>query len=215
METMRNKNISRNISLLMNRNGINPTELARRIDVPQPTIQRIISNKSNNPRSATLTPIAKYFGISINQLKSDNLFGVMTPKEWNQVPILSWCSIEAWFNHSEEIINTELEIIPTNFDISNKAFAVRIDDWHASPQFPKNTLLLFDPEIEAKDSCYVLIRLNNHEDILFRQLIIDVKDHFIKPLNPDLGGRLTEVKEKDQVLGTLFEARFYYQNQHG
>lgn len=215
METTDRRNISINIQLLMDRSGINPTELARRVDIPQPTIQRILSNKSNNPRSATLIPIAKYFGVSLPQLKSNNLFGVMTPKEWNQVPILSWNNIEKWINNPTQLIDNELKIIPTSFSITNKAFAVRIDDWHSSPQFPKNTLLLFDPGTKAKDSCYVLVHLSNHKEILFRQLIIDVTDYFIKPLNPDLGGRLTEIKKNDRILGTLFEARFYYQNQQG
>lgn len=212
MDVKYRNNISRNIQLLMDRSGINPTELARRVNIPQPTIQRILANKSNNPHSTTLTPIAKYFGVSILELKSDKLFGVIAPKEWNQVPILEWRNIEAWISNSEQMIHDDLDVIPTNLNISNKAFVVKIDDWHSCPQFPKNTLLLFDPGIEAKDSCYILVHLNNHKEIFFRQLVTDVKEKFIKPLNPDLGGRLTEIKENDRILGTLFEARFYYQN---
>lgn len=56
---------------LMERTSINQNELADRTRVPQPTINRILSGESKDPRHSTVKPLADFFGITVAQLRGD------------------------------------------------------------------------------------------------------------------------------------------------
>jgi len=59
------------LTMLMAREGLSDNELAERTNIPQPTISRIKSGDSRDPRDSTLRPLAKYFRLSISQLRGD------------------------------------------------------------------------------------------------------------------------------------------------
>lgn len=72
-------------------------------------------------------------------------------------------------------------------------------------------MLLFDPNKPFKDRSFVLVQLQEAEDPVFRQLIIDLDQKYLKPLNPDLNAfKMRLVKEKDNIIATLVEARQTY-----
>lgn len=50
----------------------NENELSRLTDVHQPTIHRILTGESRDPRTATLQPLADYFRVSIAQLRGES-----------------------------------------------------------------------------------------------------------------------------------------------
>lgn len=64
-----------NLNFLMKRAGLNPTSLAKALHgkVPQATIFRILSGESESPQEKTLKPIADYFGVTIGNLRYDDL----------------------------------------------------------------------------------------------------------------------------------------------
>ena len=59
------------LTMLMARERLSDNELAERTGIPQPTISRIKSGDSRDPRDSTLRPLAKYFRLSISQLRGD------------------------------------------------------------------------------------------------------------------------------------------------
>lgn len=62
--------------LLLNDKGEpNQNELFRRTGIHQPTLQRIFSGESKDPRDSTLEPLANLFNISISQLKGRESLG--------------------------------------------------------------------------------------------------------------------------------------------
>lgn len=63
-----------NIKALMENAGENPHSLAAKTNVPQPTIFRILSGDSKDPRRSNVEKIAKFFG-----LKADDLYGKTKP----------------------------------------------------------------------------------------------------------------------------------------
>ncbi len=67
--------LRRNLSYLIARHGTNPTVLARATGVPQPTIHRILKGESDDPRTATLEPLASHFNITVEFLRSANIEG--------------------------------------------------------------------------------------------------------------------------------------------
>lgn len=66
--------VARNLAWLMERRGTNSNALAQELarlgaPVPQPTIFRILSGESKDPRTASLQPLADYFGVTVSDLR--------------------------------------------------------------------------------------------------------------------------------------------------
>ncbi len=55
------------------------TDLSNRTGVPQPTLHRIFYVEGREPRSATLKPLADYFGVSIPQLRGEEFYSQKPP----------------------------------------------------------------------------------------------------------------------------------------
>lgn len=62
--------LRRNLAYLIAKHGINPTALAKATGVQQPTIHRILKGESDDPRTATVQPLADYFGVSVEFLRT-------------------------------------------------------------------------------------------------------------------------------------------------
>lgn len=61
--------IRENLRKLMDLKGVSQYELARQAHVPQPTIQRILSGESRDPKTATVEKLASYLGVSVPDLR--------------------------------------------------------------------------------------------------------------------------------------------------
>jgi transcriptional regulator with XRE-family HTH domain len=61
-------NLSSILKRLLFQRDMKPVDLARAVDIPPPTIHRLITGKSTRPYQSSLEPIAKYFGITTAQL---------------------------------------------------------------------------------------------------------------------------------------------------
>jgi transcriptional regulator with XRE-family HTH domain len=63
--------IADNIKCLLDIRGIKPADLSRDSGVPQARISEIVSEKTKNPRMATLQKIAKALGVTVSDLTDD------------------------------------------------------------------------------------------------------------------------------------------------
>lgn len=66
---MHKRTVSKVLKELLARDGITPTELHRRTEVPQSTISRILSEKIADPADKHIAKIAEYFRVSTDQLR--------------------------------------------------------------------------------------------------------------------------------------------------
>lgn len=196
---------------------IKPADLSREINLPPPTIHRLITGKSGRPHQSSLEPIASYFSITIDQLLGEeplpnavgnNSASLPTASMIQTIPILMWDSVI-----SQKINNTEHgKFIATTGNISNESFALIMNDHSMEPLFPRRSILLFDPKRKQTDRSYVLIKLNDKNILIFRQLLIDVDQQYLKPLNPDLSTyKMRLLDEKDLIIGCLFESRINHE----
>lgn len=69
-------NLKENLAYLIEKHGINPTFLARATKVNQPSIFRILTGESKEPRRATIEPIAQFFGIPVSWLVEGDCRGL-------------------------------------------------------------------------------------------------------------------------------------------
>lgn len=192
---------------------IRATDLAREICVPQPTIHRLMTGKSPNPHRSTLEPIANFFNMTVEQLTGEHSSpAVMSHKEnkFLEIPLINWHELDYLEHQPEKTSMFEKHIAVSN--ISKQSFATRMNDSSMEPLFPKNCILILDPEKEPTDRSYVLVKFNENRSYIFRQILIDGEDRFLKPLNPELhSARLKIVGEDDQIIASLVEARHIYE----
>lgn len=73
MENKKDRLVGKNLEWLIEEASLNPHILEQRTGVPQPTIHRILSGESADPRTSTLKPIAEYFGVTVAALRDTDL----------------------------------------------------------------------------------------------------------------------------------------------
>ncbi len=193
-----------NLQELMRTRKINPTALARATGIGQPVIYRIATGETDNPTLSTLHPIAKYFGVSINQLIGDApLTQNQHSQEVSTIPVIDMSQAAIWHRSPEEITPARYVVIDST--ISNKGFAITLNDSTMEPNFPEGTTLIIDPLLKANNQDYVIAYHQNHQLATFKQLFLDGKDIYLKPLNPEF--ETIKATETHVIMGTMIQAR--------
>jgi transcriptional regulator with XRE-family HTH domain len=191
-------------------------DLARKLDIPAPTIHRLVTGKSTRPYKSSLKPIADFFALSVDQLIGEQPFVVDTetttnsllPEQMLHIPLIPWKKLH---EHLLPNDTSKYQKIPFIGIISSSGYATILPDYSMEPLFPYRSMLIFDPEKPFKDRSYVLVQLHETDNHIFRQLLIDLDQKYIKPLNPDLNTfNIRALGEKDRIIGTLIEARQLY-----
>ena len=190
--------------------GIKPADLAREVNLPSPTVHRLVTGKSTRPYKSSLNPIADFFSISVDELTGEvplkSNENATTLKTIHYLPLLSLENLENDINDKKIVEN-----IPFTGNISKNGYAIMLNDSSMEPLFSRGSMLLFDPEKTFKDRSYVLVKLHESSAPVFRQLIIDLDRRYLKPLNPDLNTfKMRLLGEKDIIIATLIEARQAY-----
>lgn len=55
----------------MRERGVSGYALSEATKIPQPTIHRILKGESQDPKTKTLEPIARYFGLTVSAMRDD------------------------------------------------------------------------------------------------------------------------------------------------
>lgn len=199
---------------LMHEVGITVTELARQTNVGQPVIHRMASNETDNPKVLSLSPIAKFFNVNISQLigdeplDHDRFKGSHNPfyRKWSRLPLLNWQQAVQW---PEVLIPHEIQsYISTEANVSEHAFAIRMEDTTMAERFPLGTLLVVEPEMQAQDKDFVAIHIEGEEKIQLKQILMDGPDIYLKPLNPDFETK--KLTKSYRILGVMIQSLTEY-----
>lgn len=209
-------NLSTVLKKMLFQKGMRPVDLARQLNMPQPTIHRIVEGKSTRPNKTSLEPIAKYFSLNIEQLLGEEpLPEEKETKNHNSiskikyVPIIDW---DAMFGDKKEDVKNK---IPFFDHISDNGFATIMSDASMEPFIQRNSIIIFDPDLIPTDRSHVLVRLNDTNSYVVRQLLVDADHRYLKPLNPDLSAfKMRLLHKSDEIIACLVEIRFNLQNEH-
>lgn len=201
----------------MNEVKITVTELARQTSVGQPVIHRMASGETDNPKVGSLSPIAKFFNINISQLigdeplPADRIPGSHNPfyRSWTQLPLLSWSQAAHWPNEIPD--NDIASFVSTDSNVSEYAFAIRMEDNTMHPCYPEGSILIIEPTIKATDKDFAVVHVEGQQKIQFKQILFDNDDLYLKPLNADF--EIKRVEGKYQIIGVLVQSLTeYYQD---
>lgn len=207
--------LSQILKRLLFEKNMRPVDLARELDMPGPTIHRIVTGKSTRPYKESLDAIAKYLDVSVDQLTGEeplapatmhDLHKLPISKSAKVVPILLWDQLGNTTTPARKNTNPDSELVVIN--VSDHAFALTMPDYSMEPLFQKGATLIFDPEKEVTDRGYPLIKLHDAKIYVFRQLLVDADQKFIKSLNSDISASsIKMLGPDDEIVAKLVEVR--------
>jgi SOS-response transcriptional repressor LexA len=100
------------------------------------------------------------------------------------VPLLSSVQAGAF----KEILDSDysggngVAMIPTTVPVNRYTFALRVQGDSMEPKFTEGMLLIVEPELDAQHGDYVIAK-NGSDEAVFKQLVKDGADFYLKPLN--------------------------------
>jgi SOS-response transcriptional repressor LexA len=199
-------------------NNMKAVDLAREVNIPAPTIHRLLTGKSTRPYKSSLLPIADYFSVKVEQLTGEEpILGVQTSEQGqpgsadvekiHYITLIPWESLDLLSSNDQN----SFEKLPFFGKISDNGCATIIQDSSMEPVFARGSLLIFDTKKLPKDRSYVLVQLHDSKQFVFRQLLMDAEHKYLKPLNPDLNTfKMRLLGSEDKIVAALVEARQIY-----
>ena len=206
------------LAQLMEEVGINEAELARKTDIPQPTLHRILSGATKSPRGNSLAPLANFFSITINQLmgvdhlSTDRVKGTHNTRihGWTPIPQISWENAVNWGTFQVELRDQSWkDWASTDLSLSDEAFALTVKGDSMTPTFPEGTILVIEPNATAGNRDFVVAVVDNAKTAVFKQLYIDGEDRYLKSINDDFR-TIPLDKHKHRIIGVLAQSRADY-----
>lgn len=202
-------------------------ELGRRSGVPQPTIHRIVTKAVASPRHDNVEKIARALKVSSNWLWKGGEHKDPNPDHANQpsapesnvepgpaikgyVPLISWVQAGAWCEISDVRTLDDAEIwLPCAASHSRQTYALRVRglsmyNQHERRSFRDGDIIFVDPAKDAENGSLVIAKLVDSQEATFKQLVMEGKRRFLKPLNPAWPEPIIELGADAMICGVVF-----------
>ncbi len=199
---------------LLERAGIlSGSELAKKVNLPVPTINRLLAGTVSDPRTSTLLQLAEYFNVTVDQL----LGNTPLPHSLNSSEQTYSQSIRIpMFGLADIILESNVTRVKNqfyNYSIDNKSelgtnnlFAVEINNDQFSPVFSQGTILIVNKAIlPPAHNDYILIKLLEANTITVKRFFIDPPFNYFVPLRPNLA-TIKYIAEEHELIGIVQEA---------
>jgi SOS-response transcriptional repressor LexA len=119
---------------------LSPTEIARRSGVPQPTVHRILSGQSEDPKVTILRKLAECLGTTLAELEGNST----SEEDKSTVPLIEWNQLT---DPSAKKLAT---FIPCPTSHGPNTFATRVKDNTMTAQYgrsyPEGSIIYIDPD---------------------------------------------------------------------
>jgi transcriptional regulator with XRE-family HTH domain len=193
--------IGNNLKLLLKKHGLTASSLARAIDLPRPTINRIVSGSTPDPRITTLNSIANYFNITMGQLLGSEPLFIDNDNLTRTVPLISMVNIsqlKSDYSNLEDLKGSRT--VPIDSSIKEDAFAISFESEAMSPHFKNGTLLIVtNTQVKSRD--FVVVYRKEEKRAVFRQILFEGEKRHLKPLNDSF--QTFEMNPNDILLGVV------------
>jgi len=198
--------IGERLAALMSERGLSEGELGRRSGVSQPTIHRIVTGESKNPRQDNVEAVAKALGVSSAWLWNGEKAGInnvlpveVQPQRYYKYPLIS--SVNAGTGAEEWLYSTE--------NAGERGYWLTIDGDSmtapTSPSFPEGTRVLVQPEGFNIISGKYYIAANNDGETTFKRYLRDGGKEYLKALNADF--EMIEMRNEWHLIGRVLDAK--------
>lgn len=200
----------------MFKRDLKSAELARQTGLPQPTVHRIVEGESTRPHQDSLEALAKFFNLSVLQLKGiepieelESKANASLPEGWHKIPVYTWEDVANYARSGKTEKQKGSTETLTNADVNDTGFLVELIDESMSPQFSVGTEVIVNTAYAPMDREMVVVYLKRHDKAFFRMIIFNGNDRFVRPLHPDLASIGMEKLDPDEdiIVGVFLEER--------
>lgn len=206
-----NDTLGKRIRKHMESRGLTKDDLAKETGVPTSTISYIVDGSTYNPRIATLLAISNYLEVSLDELVDSkqikNISNEGQKPELknggkNDVPLLDWKNVKYWLKHKNNFNNEDhIEWITPQQKTSKDSFALKIPH-QTQGIFPKNSIIIVDPQSEGIPNNYVLSSMREGTPTI-RKVFKENGKVYLSAVGLNLTAE--EVNEENQILGEIIE----------
>lgn len=100
-----------------------------------------------------------------------------------RIPLISLVAAGTWCEAMDTFqVGDAQEWIETTANVTKGGYALRVEGDSMEPKFPHGAILIVDPNEQARNGSFVIVRQNG-SDATFKQLVIDGGQSMLKPLN--------------------------------
>ncbi|QRN04433.1 helix-turn-helix domain-containing protein [Legionella sp. MW5194] len=173
--------LSKNLSKLLDSHQVSEYDLAKNLNIPYNTINRIINGTTTDPRLSTLQQIADFFGVNL-----DFLVGTNEQSKNISIPLMSWDFVsKPNFTLAFDKITWEKWVpvgnLLDNIHSTDLIFALEsTKSMHT--RFPVGTLFVLQTNLLPIDGDLVLIKFKTDNSISLRELTIDSPNWLLNPI---------------------------------
>jgi transcriptional regulator with XRE-family HTH domain len=203
--------LSQVLSHLLKVSGnLSGTELARRVELPSATVNRLITGTVQDPRISTLKAIAKYFNISFDQL----LGYTPLPKQFNlahnrfaysfQMPVFELHQIHNKLDSDDEAAGRITWQSNDNYE-QEQLFAIKLEQANFEPIFLKGSTLIAHRGLAPQINDYVLVSTQGKEATI-RRYYTESGETYLYPLRSELPV-INAKQESVKILGVILESQ--------
>ncbi len=194
------------LKLLITENNLTEAELARQVNLPQPTVHRLLTGGTCDPRASTLKTLANFFNISIDQLLGTQPL-LRKHTHAISIPLISWQHALKWSRYIKELTPSNWKKWVSIQHDSPSCYAL-LSKAAMTPRFPQGTILIINPDLEPEDGDLVVIHQQSSAEATLREYFDDGLIKYLKPIIPDLQ---KEKLDKSKIcLGVLIQSIFNY-----
>lgn len=207
----------KNLRTLIDENGGSPTAFANLVDIAYAQIYQWVEGapdaKTGKPRGMRPASCRK---IEIGAGKPEGWLDQDHSKESvdtnveaapdikGRIPLISWVQAGAF----AEAIDTfqpgdAEEWLPTVTKMSASSFALRVKGISMEPKFQDGDIIYVDPEVAADSGKYVIVRLDDEQEVTFKQLVIEDGRKYLRPLNPAWEPQLIKINGNATICGVV------------
>jgi len=188
---------------LMNIFSLNDRELALEVGLGHSIIARLRTDPNVNPTISTISPIAKYFNVTIDQIINNTieLDEVILNFKQKLIPILTNKSIK--MNDNDLTNHNTMRYYGTKHAENIFCYHVLTNEYE--PFVRKNSRIIFSKNIKLKDNIIVLAYFNKKINIC--KLIANNDNFKLKSLK-FLNKNPIPLSEIENILGILIEIIF-------
>jgi len=193
--------------LMRSRKIVSEAELARRSGVNQPTIHRILTGESKNPRTENLEKIARALGVSVSEMREGGNLEVREaapPRYCDPVPVVSWIAAGQFQEASDPYQPGDAaEWLPCPVTHGPRTFSLRVRGISMEPDFRDGDYIFVDPDVTPRNRSFVVVRLDDRQEATFKQLIEEDGRRMLRPLNPAWPEQIVEINGKATICGVV------------
>lgn len=201
-----NQIIARNLQQLAKMNGLSEAEIARKIDCPPQTLNRMFRGQTSDPKISIIRRLSNLFEIPISNLLSENLSAGFD--NYKMLPLLEWEELSEIDDLAKLTSkDTSRNWQPVSNEISDGAFLLKSMKSMAS-RFPYGTIFVIEPNMQPIDGDIIIIHFRKNNIFTARELIIDGPEWKLRNISGEQES-LTYQGSEHKIIGVVVEKRFF------